>query len=61
MIIFGSDTSSFLPTFCKLLLRMQIPKAQKDIQVKQLFVLLGSAGMKAACKHVDEIDEIDPP
>ena len=30
--------------------------AKKDSQVKQLFALLGSASVKAACKHVDEID-----
>ena len=35
---------------------MQIPKAQKGSQIKQLFVLLESAGVKAAHKHVDEID-----
>ena len=37
---------------------MKIPKAQNDSQVKQLFALLGSLGVKAAHKH---IDEIDPP
>ena len=31
-------------------------KRQKDSQVKQLFALLGSACVKAARKHVDEID-----
>ena len=30
--------------------------AKKDSQVKQLFVLSGSVGIKAARKHVDEID-----
>ena len=30
-------------------------KRQKDSQVKQRFALLGSAGVKADCKHVDEI------
>ena len=35
---------------------MQIPKAQKDSQVKQLFVLLGYVRVKAAHKYVDEID-----
>ena len=38
------------------ILRNQIPKAQKDSQLKQLFSLLGSARVKAACEHVDEID-----
>ena len=32
--------------------------AKKDSQVKQLFALLGSGGVKAACKHVDEIDPL---
>ena len=31
-------------------------KHNKDSQLKQLFALLGSAGIKAVCKHVDEID-----
>ena len=31
-------------------------KCKKDSQLKQLFELLGSAGVKAACKHIDEID-----
>ena len=35
---------------------MQIPKAQKDNQLKQLFALSGSAGIKALRKHIDEID-----
>ena len=30
--------------------------AKKDSQLKQLFALLGSAGVKAVLKHVDEID-----
>ena len=44
------------PTIYAQLLRTQIPKAQKDSQLKQLFALSGSAGVKAARKHVDEID-----
>ena len=47
---------SISPTFYRQLLRTQILKAQKDSQFKQLFALLGSAGVKAACEHVDEID-----
>ena len=43
-------------TFYKQLLRAQIPKAQKDSQVKQLFALLGSARVKAVPKNIDEID-----
>ena len=31
-------------------------KHQKDSQVKQLFAILGSACIKAARKHIDEID-----
>ena len=38
------------------LLHAQIPKAQKDSQVKQLFALSGSLRIKAVPKHVDEID-----
>ena len=37
------------------LLRVQIPKAKKDSQLKQLFVLSVSVGIKAACKNIDEI------
>ena len=37
-------------TFYEQLLWAQIPKAQKDSQVKQLLALLGSAGIKAARK-----------
>ena len=43
------------PTFYEQLLRMQSPKAQKDGQIKQLFAILGSACVKAACKYIDEI------
>ena len=38
---------------------MQIPKVQKDSQVKQLFALLGPSHIKAACKNVDEIDPLE--
>ena len=47
---------SILPSFYEQLLRMQIPKVQKDSQVKLLFALSGSAGIKAARKNIDEID-----
>ena len=40
------------------LLHMQIPKAQKDSQVKQRFSLLGAELVKAAGKHIDEIDPL---
>ena len=43
-------------TFYEELLHAQIPKAQTDSQFKQLFGLLGSASVKAAHKHIDEID-----
>ena len=38
------------------LLCVQIPKAQKDSQFKQLFALLGSVHIKAARKRDDEIE-----
>ena len=38
------------------LLFAQIPKAQKDSQLKQLFVLLESVHLKAVRKHIDEIE-----
>ena len=47
---------SISPTFYKQLLRAQIPRVQKDSQVEQLFALLGSALVKAAGEHNDEID-----
>ena len=47
---------SISPTFYEQLLRAQIPKVQKDSKFNQLFVLLGSACIKAARKYVDEID-----
>ena len=34
----------------------QIPKVQKDSQVKQLFALSGSALIKVACTRIDEIE-----
>ena len=30
--------------------------AKKTVKSKQLFALSGSASVKAACKHIDEID-----
>ena len=47
---------SISPSFDEQLLRPQSPKAQKDSQLMQLFALSGSAGVKAAQKHVDEMD-----
>ena len=38
---------SISPTFYAQLFCSQIPKAQKDSQVKQLFTLLGSGSVKA--------------
>ena len=52
----GQLHQHFTCSFYVQLLRSQSPKANKDSQVKQLFVLSGSAGIKAARKHVDEID-----
>ena len=43
-------------SFYEQLLGAQIPKLQKDSQIKQLFVLSGPACVKADQKHVDEID-----
>ena len=37
-------------------LSAQIPKAQKDKQLKQIFALSGSACVKASSNLVDEID-----
>ena len=56
--IFGL-LGSISPTFYVQLLRPEIPKAQKDSQLKQLFALLGPMGVKAARKHIDEIDPSD--
>ena len=48
---------SILPTDYVQLLRGQIPKAKKDrVKSSSFFALLGSVCIKAACKHVDEID-----
>ena len=51
-----TDQVSIPPTFYEQLLHAQIPKVQKDSQVKQLFALLGPSSVKAACKQVGEID-----
>ena len=54
------DQGSISPSFYKQLFRPQSPaepkKNKKDSQLMQLFALLGSARVKAAPKHVDEID-----
>ena len=47
---------SILLTFYSQLLRLQSLKAQKDSQHKQLLALSESASVKAAGKHVDQID-----
>ena len=47
---------SISPTFYEQLLCVQIPKAQKDNQLKQLFALLGYALENAGRNHIDEID-----
>jgi len=48
---------SISPTFYKQFLCMPIPKAQKDTDYWTASLgLLGSSRIKAACKHVDEID-----
>ena len=50
------NLGSISPTFYNLHLQAQIPKTQKDSQLKQLFALLGSERIKAAHKHIDEFD-----
>ena len=57
----GQETlGSISPSFYEQLLCVQISKAQKDIQVNQLFALLGPACVKAGRKHLDEIDPWEP-
>ena len=36
-------------------------KRKNDSQLKQLFALLGSAGVKVACEHINEIDPSSLP
>ena len=52
----ANDGGSISTTCYAQLLPTQIPKPQKDSQLKQLIALLGSAGVKTARKNVDEID-----
>jgi len=48
---------SISPTFYKQLLRVKIPKVQKDANdLTGFFALLGSALVKGVCKCVGEID-----
>ena len=47
---------SISPTFYEQLLRTKIPKAQKDTQVNNFLCFWDLRNVKAACKHVDEID-----
>ena len=47
---------NFINVFTRSFYARRSKSAKKDSQLKQLFVLLGSAGIKAALKHVDEID-----
>jgi len=50
-------TGSISPTLYEQLLQTKIPKAQKDTdEVTVFFLLKGSLGIKAARKHVGEID-----
>ena len=55
-LLANNRQGSISPTFYTLLLHVQIPKRKKGSPIKQLFALLGSAGVKAACKQVGEID-----
>ena len=52
----GSISPSFHHHFTCSFYTSRSQKHKKDSQVKQLFVLSGSAGVKAARKHIDEID-----
>ena len=47
---------SIPPSFYEQLLHAQIPKVQKDRHIKQLLALLGPSCVKAARKHINEID-----
>ena len=53
-LIHVAEMGSISPIFNKQVLFKQIPKVQKDSELKQLFALLGSAGVKALHKHIDE-------
>ena len=50
------DSVNIIKVFMSSFYAQRFQKRQKESQVKQLFALLGSARVKAACKHVDEID-----
>ena len=52
----GCSRVNFTNFFYEQLLLLQTPKVQRDSQLKKLFALLGSASVKAASKHDDEID-----
>ena len=55
--VFFDDTfSQFYQQFTSNFYAHRSQKRKKDSQVKQLFLLLGSVCIKAACKHIDEID-----
>ena len=47
---------NFTNILCAAFTHADPKSAKKTSQLKQLFALLGSAGIKAACKLVDEID-----
>ena len=49
-------TNLFMPSFYT----SRSQKRKKDSQIKQLFAPLVPAGVKAACKHVDEFDPRSP-
>ena len=52
-IVFKPPWVNFI-SILRQLLRLQIPKAQKDSKLKQLFALLGSEVVKAVHKHIDQ-------
>ena len=47
---------NFINVFTSSFYACRPQKLKKDSQLMQLFALSGSALVKAACKHVDEID-----
>ena len=58
---FRENKSQFHQHFMSNFYTRRSQKHYKDSQLKQLFALLGSACVKAARKHVDEIDPKSGP
>ena len=51
-----SDFVNFTNILCAASTRADSKSTKKYSQLKQLFAILGSGGVKDACKHIDEID-----